>query len=64
MPITIDRVRGDLLEVTADAIVNPWHRNILPRWLQVSGGISGRLKQVEIRRQTGIDITQTTGARR
>lgn len=46
MPIIIDRVRGDLLEVTADAIVNPWNRNILPRWLQVSGGISGQLKQV------------------
>lgn len=28
MPIIIDRVRGDLLEVAVDAIVNPWNRNI------------------------------------
>ncbi len=36
-------VQGDLLRVPADAIVNPWNRNYMPRWLR-PGGISGQLQ--------------------
>lgn len=41
--LTVQTVQGDLLRVPADAIVNPWNRNYMPRWLR-PGGISGQLQ--------------------
>lgn len=46
MVVTVTLTRGSLLEVTADAVVNPWNRNVIPRWLLLAGGISGALKKV------------------
>lgn len=38
-------VDGDLLEQTADAIVNAWNRNIIPWWLLLPQGVSGAIKR-------------------
>lgn len=46
MPVEISHRVGDLLEIQADALVNPWNRNVIPRWLLVPGGVSGALKKV------------------
>ena len=46
MVIQVAEVRGDLLSFEGDALVNPWNRNYVPRWLQNSGGVSGQLKRV------------------
>lgn len=45
MPVAVTSIHGSLLEVTADAIVNPWNRNVIPRWLLAAGGVSGTLKK-------------------
>lgn len=52
--LTLTRIRGDVTTVTADAIVNPWNRNFMPRWLLVPGGVSGALK-----RKTGPEPWET-----
>lgn len=36
---------GDLLEVSADVLVNPWNRNFIPRPLLWPHGVSGALKK-------------------
>lgn len=41
----LTRFRGDITDVVADAIVNPWNRNFVPRWMMVPGGVSGALKR-------------------
>jgi O-acetyl-ADP-ribose deacetylase (regulator of RNase III) len=38
-------VDGDLLDVVADAIVNPWNRNTIPYWLLLPQGVSGAIKK-------------------
>ena len=43
MNITI--VDGDLLDQDVDAIVNAWHRNIIPWWLLIPQGVSGAIKK-------------------
>ncbi|MGV3616980.1 MAG: macro domain-containing protein [Fimbriimonas sp.] len=43
MNITV--VEGDLLDQTADAIVNPWNRNTIPWWLLLPQGVSGAIKR-------------------
>lgn len=43
--VTIRVVDGDILSMTADAIVNPWNRNYWPRWMLSPGGLSGKLKK-------------------
>lgn len=35
---------GDLLAQRVDALVNPWNRNFVPRWLLRPHGVSGQLK--------------------
>lgn len=41
----LNRIRGDVTDVVVDAIVNPWNRNFVPRWLLVPAGVSGTLKR-------------------
>ena len=36
---------GDLLAQDADAIVNPWNRNVIPWWLLLPQGVSGAIKR-------------------
>ncbi|MCY1718536.1 macro domain-containing protein [Microbacterium sp. SL62] len=43
--VVIEHRRANLFEVRADAIVNPWNRNFVPRWLLRPGGVSGELKK-------------------
>jgi O-acetyl-ADP-ribose deacetylase len=43
--MTISVVEGDLLDQTADAIVNPWNRNTIPWWLLLPQGVSGAIKR-------------------
>ncbi|WP_165763599.1 MULTISPECIES: macro domain-containing protein [unclassified Nocardioides] len=38
-------VDGDLLAQPVQALVNPWNRNFVPRWLLLTGGVSGQLKR-------------------
>ena len=38
-------VAGDLLDQPAEAIVNPWNRNIIPWWPLLPGGVSGVIKR-------------------
>jgi O-acetyl-ADP-ribose deacetylase len=38
-------VEGDLLDQSADAIVNAWNRNIIPWWLLLPQGVSGAIKK-------------------
>lgn len=38
-------VDGDLLDATAEAIVNAWNRNIIPWWLLIPQGVSGAIKR-------------------
>jgi O-acetyl-ADP-ribose deacetylase (regulator of RNase III) len=38
-------VEGDLLAQPADALVNPWNRNFVPRWLLLAGGVSRQMKR-------------------
>jgi O-acetyl-ADP-ribose deacetylase (regulator of RNase III) len=42
--IRVEIVEGDLLEIDADAIVNPWNRNTIPWWLLLPQGVSGAIK--------------------
>lgn len=35
---------GDMFAMTGDAVVNPWNRNFVPRWILRPGGVSGKLK--------------------
>jgi len=41
----ISIIDGDLLDQKADAIVNPWNRNVIPWWLLIPHGVSGAIKQ-------------------
>jgi len=41
----VSEVHGDLLEQAAVALVNPWNRNFVPRWLLLPSGVSGQLKR-------------------
>ncbi|MGI8416890.1 MAG: macro domain-containing protein [Nakamurella sp.] len=43
--IDVHLVHGDLLDQHVDALVNPWNRNFVPRWLLRPGGVSGQLKR-------------------
>lgn len=44
--IQLDIITGDLLKQSdADAIVNPWNRNFVPRLLLLPHGVSGALKK-------------------
>lgn len=43
--LAVRLVDGDILSMEADAIVNPWNRNYLPRWVLAPGGLSGKLKE-------------------
>ena len=38
-------VDGDLLEQSADVIVNAWNRNVIPWWLLLPQGVSGAIKR-------------------
>ena len=38
-------VHGDLLDQDVDAIVNAWHRNVIPWWLLLPQGVSGAIKR-------------------
>lgn len=38
-------VQGDLLDQPVEAIVNPWNRNVIPWWLLLPSGVSGRIKE-------------------
>ncbi len=42
---SITVVDGDLLGQDTDALVNPWNRNFVPRWLLMPSGVSGQLKR-------------------
>jgi len=46
LTVAVDERRGDVLALRAGAIVNPWNRNFVPRWLLNPGGVSGALKQL------------------
>lgn len=46
LSVAVDEYRGDVLAFRAGAIVNPWNRNFMPRWLLNPGGVSGGLKQL------------------
>jgi O-acetyl-ADP-ribose deacetylase (regulator of RNase III) len=60
----IENGGGDVFEIEgADAIVNPWNRNYLPRLLLVPSGVSGALKRrtgpapwKELRRRGLLDV--------
>jgi len=43
--VTLERVVDDLFEISADALVNPWNRNYVPRSLCRPGGVSGQLRK-------------------
>lgn len=43
--LTVRRVRGDITAQRVDAIVNPWNRNFVPRWMISPGGVSAALKR-------------------
>lgn len=43
--VRVRHVTGDLLIQPAEALVNPWNRNYMPRWLLVPHGVSGALKK-------------------
>ncbi|MBF4570893.1 macro domain-containing protein [Plantibacter sp. VKM Ac-2880] len=43
--VALERVVGDLFEISADALVNPWNRNYVPRSLYRPGGVSGQLRK-------------------
>ena len=45
MAVGYEIVDGDLLDVVADAIVNPWNRNTIPYWLLLPQGVSGAIKK-------------------
>ncbi len=39
-------VEGDLLDVVdVDAVVNPWNRNVVPRWMLLPRGVSAAIKR-------------------
>lgn len=42
--VAVRVVDGDILTMAADAIVNPWNRNFVPRKLLQPGGLSEKLK--------------------
>lgn len=47
--VTVRKVNADLADLAdqydVDALVNPWNRNYMPRWLLVPGGVSKALKR-------------------
>ena len=40
-----DIVDGNLLDQSADVIVNAWNRNVIPWWLLIPQGVSGAIKR-------------------
>jgi O-acetyl-ADP-ribose deacetylase (regulator of RNase III) len=38
-------VEGDLLDQSAEVIVNAWNRNVIPWWLLLPQGVSGAIKR-------------------
>lgn len=44
--VSVHHVTGDIFSMTADAFVNPWNRNFVPRLLLFPQGISGHLKRL------------------
>lgn len=42
MPFTI--VTGDIVDQPVEAIVNPWNRNFIPRWMRYAHGTSKAIK--------------------
>lgn len=45
LAIMIGEIKGDLLKVDVEIIVNPWNRNIIPWWLLMPQGVSGAIKR-------------------
>lgn len=43
--MNIEIVKGDLLSMQVDVIVNAWNRNIIPWWLLIPQGVSGAIKK-------------------
>lgn len=43
--LVVEQVEGDVLDQPVDAVVNPWNRNFMPRWMP-SSGVSGMLKKL------------------
>lgn len=43
--LAVKHIQGDLLAQDVDALVNPWNRNFVPRWLLIPQGVSGQLKR-------------------
>lgn len=43
--VAVRVVDGDILTMSADAIVNPWNRNYWPRKILAPGGLSGQIKE-------------------
>ncbi|RNI24784.1 Appr-1-p processing protein [Flexivirga caeni] len=44
--VKLSKISGDLAQVDdVDALVNPWNRNYMPRWLLFPGGVSRALKR-------------------
>lgn len=43
--LTLAHVDRDITTIPVDAIVNPWNRNFVPRWLLMPGGVSAALKR-------------------
>ncbi|UCG39463.1 MAG: macro domain-containing protein [bacterium] len=43
--VRIENVVGDLLDQDVQVIVNAWNRNILPWWLLIPQGVSGRIRK-------------------
>lgn len=42
--IQLEITEGDLFAQKVDALINPWNRNFVPRWLLRPGGVSKQLK--------------------
>ncbi|GGB21843.1 hypothetical protein GCM10011492_09670 [Flexivirga endophytica] len=44
--VRVHKISGDLAQMdNVDALVNPWNRNYMPRWLLFPGGVSRALKR-------------------
>ena len=43
--IELSIITGDLFNQNVDVIVNPWNRNIIPWWLLLPRGVSGKIKK-------------------
>ena len=43
--MSVHIIEGNLLEQKVQAIVNPWNRNFIPRWLLLPHGVSGAIRK-------------------